>query len=99
MGITPANPRFAYTAAAFDLDSNDLDIFTESAEFNAFNSAISTGQFVTVAPDDVVSVGVTINPAEAAITPARGLMIVTQDNKNGPKEVQLITVAAAGGKK
>ena len=43
-------------------------------------------------PDGFVSVAVTLNPAEAAITPAKGLMIVTQDNKNGAKEADLITV-------
>jgi hypothetical protein len=37
-----------------------------------------------------VSVPVAVNPAEAAITPPKGYMIVTQDNKNGPHEVKLI---------
>ena len=36
-----------------------------------------------VAPNATVSVPVAINPAEAAITPPLGYMIVTQDNKNG----------------
>jgi minor extracellular serine protease Vpr len=99
VGITAANPRLTYSAVGFDLLSNDQDAFAEAASFNAFNSAISNGQFVTVAPDALVSVSVAIDPAEAAITPAKGLMIVTQDNKNGPKEADLITVAAVGGKK
>jgi hypothetical protein len=96
VGITPANPRLSYTVLAFDLLSNDHDAFTGSAAFNAFNSSISNGQFVAVPPDAFVSVSVAIDPAEAAITPTRGLMIVTQDNKNGPKEADLITVAAVG---
>ena len=96
VGITPANPRLSYTVLAFDLLSNDHDAFTGSAAFNAFNSSISNGQFVAVPPDAFVSVSVAIDPAEAAITPTRGLMIVTQDNKNGPKEAGLITVAAVG---
>ncbi len=92
IGITAANPRLSYTVFGFDLLSNDQDQFEEAASFNAFNSAISTGQFAVVDPGDVVGVPVTVNPAEAAITPARGLMIVTQDNKNGPKEADLIKV-------
>jgi len=94
VGITPANPRLKYTAFAFDLLSDDEDAFTELAAFNAFHSAISNGQFVVVDPDAFVSVAVAIDPAEAEITPAKGLMIVTQDNKNGPREADLIHVAA-----
>jgi hypothetical protein len=94
IGVTPANPRFSYTAAGFDLLSNDEDAFTEAATFNAFTNAISTGQFVNVLPDTIVSVSVAINPAEAALTPAKGLMIVTQDNKNGAREADLINVQA-----
>jgi len=99
VGVTPAAPRFAYTAIGFDQLSNDQDAFTETALFNAFNPSITNGDFVSVDPDALVTVGVAINPTEAATTPARGLMVVTQDNKNGPKEADLITVTGAGGKK
>lgn len=66
--------------------SNDSDAFAEAASFNAFNRAIINGDFVLVPPDAFISVLVATDPAEAAITPAKGLMVVTQDNKNGPKE-------------
>jgi hypothetical protein len=54
LGITAANPRLAYTVLAFDLLSHDQDAFTSFAAFNAFNSSISTGQFVDVPPDAFV---------------------------------------------
>jgi subtilisin family serine protease len=92
LGITAANPRLSYSAVGFDLLSDDQDAFTEIASFNAFNSAISNGDFIEVPPDAFISVLVTVNPAEEAITPAKGLMIVTQDNKNGPREADLITI-------
>jgi hypothetical protein len=92
IGITAANPRLSYTAVGFDRLSNDSDAFTETAAFNAFHSAISNGDFVIVDPNAFVSVSVAIDFAEAAITPAKGLMIVTQDNKNGPREADLINV-------
>jgi hypothetical protein len=92
LGITPANARLTYSTIGFDLLSNESDAFEAAASFNAFNSAISNGDFVFLPPDAFISVLVTINPAEAAITPAKGLMIVTQDNTNGPKEADLITV-------
>ena len=92
IGITAANPRFNYTVAAFDLFSPDFDEFDAGASFNAFSSAISNGQFVVVQPDDMMSVPVSVNPVESAITPARGLMVVTQDNKNGAREADLVKV-------
>ena len=41
------------------------------------------------------SVAVNIDPAEWAITPAKGLMVVTIDNKAGASEAQLIPVELA----
>ena len=92
VGVTAANPRFSYTVADFDLFSNTTDAFDGTASFNAFNSAISNGQFETVAPDATVPVPVSVDPAEFAITPALGLMIVTQDDKNGAAEANLVKV-------
>jgi subtilisin family serine protease len=94
IGVTAANPRFTYTVLSFDLFSSDQDAFTGTASFNAFGSAISNGQFASLAPNTLVSVPVTINPSEALLTPALGLMIVTPDNRSGAAEAQLIDVAA-----
>jgi minor extracellular serine protease Vpr len=88
--VSSSQPRFSYTAAAFDLFSNDMDQFDSTARFNAFNSAISNGPFEVVAPNATVAVPVSVNPAEFASTPAKGLMIVTQDDKNGPEEANLL---------
>ena len=92
IGITAANPRFVYTAAGFDLFSSDSDQLDTAASFNAFNSAISNGQFEVLEPNDVVSVPVSIDPSEFALTPAKGLMIVTPDDKNGASEANLLKV-------
>src|SRR5262249_7668120 len=82
IGITAANPRFVYSAASFDLFSSNSDQLDTAASFNAFNSAISNGQFVALAPEESASVPVSIDATEFALTPAKGLMIVTPDNKN-----------------
>ncbi len=37
--------------------------------------------------------GPAINRAEAAVTPAKGLMVISEDNVNGPAEAQLTQVA------
>jgi subtilisin family serine protease len=92
VGVTATNPRFSYTVDSFDLLSDDSDSFGTSAAFNAFQSAVSTGDFETVAPNAAIGVTVSIDPTEFAVTPPLGLMIVTQDNKNGAKEANLLNI-------
>jgi subtilisin family serine protease len=90
LGVTAANPRFTYTAESFDLLDTGSDAFTTTAGFNAFGSAISNAQFVSVDPNTTVSVPVTVDSIEFALTPPMGLMVVTQDNKNGANEADLV---------
>jgi minor extracellular serine protease Vpr len=92
IGVTTANPRFSYTVQSFDEFSNDQDSFPTSAKFNAFSSAVSTGEFAVVNPNAAIGVTVSVNPAELALTPALGFMIVSQDNKNGAQEVNLLSI-------
>ena len=92
IGLTEANPRFTYTAVAFDTLTIAQDAFPSTARFNAFTNAVSTGQFVVLAPNETVPVEVTANRIESVLSPALGLMIVTQDNKNGPAEAQVLKV-------
>jgi len=93
MGITPANPRFSYSVTVYDLvQTGASDSFAKSAKYNAFGSAISDAQFVGLPPDAAGSVPITVNTTELAITPALGLMVVTQDNKNGKDEANLVKI-------
>ena len=68
------------------------DIISTRAAFNAFSSAISTGQLATVAANGTATIPVTISPAEFSVTPARGLMIVTLDNRSGERQATLLPV-------
>jgi hypothetical protein len=92
LGLTPANPRFSYTAASSYLrtESTDTDAITEPGRFNAFLPAISQGQRVSLPPNGITTVEVWLNPAEWQLTPARGLMVVTLDNRSGADQAQLI---------
>jgi hypothetical protein len=92
IGVTPDSPRISYTVQSFDHFSDATDSFDQSASFNVFNSAVSTGQFATVNPNAAVGVTVSVNPTEFAVTPPLGFMIVTQDNKSGRREVNLVSV-------
>ena len=80
LGVTPANPRFTYTAQSLDTLSGNTDAITTPGSFNAFSNSVSTAAFVTLPPDTSASVPISIDPAEFAITPALGVMVVSLDN-------------------
>ncbi len=91
--LSAANPRITYRAVAFDLINGGVDEVKGTAKYNVWASAISQGGFTTVAPGATDStVGIAVNSAEWKLTPAKGLMVVTLDNKSGDDEAQLIPV-------
>jgi minor extracellular serine protease Vpr len=94
IGVTPGNPRFGYTVGSWAADGVQRDdtLFDSWAFFNPFSNAISTGAFEVVNPGDRIHVPFTVNAAEWAATPALGLMVVTQDNRNGTDEANLVRV-------
>jgi hypothetical protein len=47
---------------------------------------------MALVPPGAIGVTVSVNPTEFAVTPPLGLMIVSQDNKNGAKEVNLLNI-------
>ncbi|HEX6794960.1 MAG TPA: S8 family serine peptidase [Casimicrobiaceae bacterium] len=88
-----SNPRITYHSIGFDRNGN-VDVGLDTAKFNVWNNAISTGGFVGgLAPGatDATNV-ISVNSAEWAQTPAKGLMVVTFDNPSGAGEAQLIGV-------
>ena len=88
-----ANPRFTYHAASFAIFGTGDDVMPGTAKYNAWTSSISQGQFSTVAPGASATNAVSIDPVEWALTPAKGLLIVTADNKSGAKEADLVEVS------
>jgi minor extracellular serine protease Vpr len=92
--LSAANPRFTYHAVAFGTTDNTMDTVDGIASYNAFTPAISTGMFDVVAPNGSATETVNVNTAEWALTPARGLMIVSHDNKS-TKEAQTIAVTVS----
>jgi minor extracellular serine protease Vpr len=83
MGISPTSPRFSYTETTFNLLDGTSASLPGSASFNAFSPSITNALFVPVAPNTTVAVPVAIDPTEWEVTPARGLMIVVEDNFSG----------------
>lgn len=88
--LSAANPRLDYHINSFDLREDTVDPVPGIGMFNAFSSSISQGAFVGVPKGASGAVPITINPAEWAMTPALGVMVVTLDNKSGKEEAALL---------
>src|SRR3989441_878780 len=88
----PKSPRFTYHVAGHDLVKGGSKVIARSAKYNPWSSSISQGDFVTVTPGATKTSTVSVDSAEAKLTPALGVMIVTLDNKSGADEAQLIRV-------
>ncbi len=96
--LSAANPRFTYHAVGFDLNEEEEDDMPLSARFNPWTPSIFTDNefdFIPVAPGDSDSTTVTIDRPEWNQTPARGLMVIVNDNKSGELEAKLIDVRPA----
>ncbi len=91
--LSVANPRLSYGVTGFDLRrAASNDGVAGTAKFNPWTNAISTGSFASIPGGGSASFPVSVNAAEWALTPAKGLMVVTLDNKNGRDEADLIAV-------
>ena len=87
------NPRLSYHLATFDIFGSGAVDETETAKYNAWSSSISQGDFQTLAPGQTGTSPVTIDRNEWALTPARGIMVVTVDDKSGGEEADLQSVS------
>ena len=88
-----AHPRFAYHVVSYDIfGGGATKVVAGVAKFNPWTSAISQGGFATVAPGASANVPIAVNSAEWALSPAKGVMVVTFDNAAGDAEAQLLDV-------
>ena len=91
--LSAANPRFSYRVSTVGLRlTTENDAVPGTAGFNAWSSSISQGAFVPLAPNQSADVPISVNMAEWAVTPAKGVMVVSRDNKNGQDEARTIEV-------
>ena len=89
------NPRFTYSATAFDLVDETADPGTGTARFNPFTPAIFTDNefdFLTVNPGQSASTTVRQNNAEWNLSTPKGIMVVVQDNQSGKDEAALLEI-------
>ena len=91
--LSAANPRFTYSAVGFDLsDTEAPDGVAATARTTRGTPAFGEFAFGSVAPNATATQPLSINAAEYALTPPLGLMVVTQDNKAGADEADLVKI-------
>jgi hypothetical protein len=94
LGLTTASPAITYTETTTSLFTGSSETLPGSASFNAFAPAISSGFYVTLPPNTHGSVPVAIDASQWKKTPAKGLMVVVEDNHSGAPQAVLLPAAA-----
>jgi subtilisin family serine protease len=88
LGLSPSKPRLSYWAYGFNW-YGAFNAVPGVASFNAFTPSISNGDFVPLVPGASASVPVTLDPAEWALTPALGVLVVNQENRSASQATLL----------
>jgi len=86
------NKRITYWVTGYGLTDNTSDT-TAKAVFNPFTPAVSTGMYDGLAGNGTATETLTVNPAEQALSPALGWMVVSHENPSGSDEAQLLSLA------
>ncbi|HEX5462508.1 MAG TPA: S8 family serine peptidase [Steroidobacteraceae bacterium] len=92
LGLTTSSPAITYTETTTNLFDGSSETLPGSASFNVFAPAISSGFNVALGPNGHAAQPVAIDPAQWAKTPAKGLMIVVEDNHSGAPQAALLPV-------
>jgi minor extracellular serine protease Vpr len=94
LGLTSSSPPITYTETTTNLFDGSSETLPGSASFNPFAPAISSGFFVTLAPNAHAAVPVALDPSQWKITPAKGWMVVVEDNHSGAQQAVLLPASA-----
>jgi hypothetical protein len=94
MGLNGGSSSFDYSAAGFSIFGGPFDVASGVGHFDAMHSALSQGDFVSIGRGGSGALGVSVNKAGFAATPALGWMVVTLDDANGAAQADLVPVGA-----
>ncbi|MGH8180150.1 MAG: hypothetical protein ACRETR_04135, partial [Steroidobacteraceae bacterium] len=94
LGMTSSSPAITYTETTTNLFDGTSETLPGSASFNPFAPAVSSGFFVTLPPNSHAAVPVALDPAQSKITPAKGWMVVVEDNLSGARQAVLLPASA-----
>ncbi|MBB6551557.1 S8 family peptidase [Nonomuraea rubra] len=90
VGLAEGASRFTYAVTGFSQVPDGLVDETESAAFDAFAPAISTGAYAPLAPGASATIQLTVDQARLAATPAKGWLVVSLDDRAGRQEADQV---------
>ena len=93
LGLT-SSTAITYTETTTNLFNGSSETLPGSASFNPFAPAVSSGFFVALPPNTHATVPVAIDPSQWKITPAKGWMVVVEDNLSGAQQAVLLPASA-----
>ncbi|SDT72042.1 S8 family peptidase [Actinoplanes derwentensis] len=89
--LSAASPRLTYHVESVGIIDGNDDEIAGTATFNPFTPALTIGLIGEVAPNKSLTSKVTLDKAEFAKSPAKGLLVLSHDNTS-TTEAQLITI-------
>jgi hypothetical protein len=93
IGQTTDNARFSYGITGFSVEDSALvDVVAGQAEFSTKKPAVSTGDFVALAPGGSSTLNVAVDKGKNFGSPAKGWMVVTLDDANGTAQADLVPI-------
>jgi subtilisin family serine protease len=92
IGRSTADGSFSYSIQSFDLLFGEDSDETAAASFDLASPAVSSGQFVELAPGQRKDVDIDFDPAAVQATGTRGWMVVTLDDAAGRAQADLVRV-------
>ncbi len=90
IGVTSDHSSFRYAVAAFSIVPGGLVDTTSTATFDAFNPAVSSGDFATLDPGASTTFTLSYDQSKVAQTKPLGWLVVTPDDAAGPAEADEI---------
>jgi minor extracellular serine protease Vpr len=92
LGLKKGNSDFNYWVITQSLQDGSLDVVPGKARFDSHKPAVSTGDFVGLAPGAGASLDLWVDRGKFASAQARGWLVVTMDDANGAAQADQIPV-------
>ena len=92
LGLKKGDSDFNYWVIAQSLQDGSLDVVPGKARFDSHKPAVSTGDFVGLAPGAGATLDLWVDRGKFASAPAKGWLVVTMDDANGAAQADQIPV-------
>lgn len=92
LGLKKGNSDFNFGLTAFSLITGDVDSVAGTARFDSHKPAVSTGDFIPLAPGGGANLDLSVDIGKFASAPTKGWLVVALDDANGTAQAQEIPI-------